>query len=46
MSLTLATNTKDAAESESDATELTPMNVVVNPKTIRPSGKKLAVGKG
>jgi hypothetical protein len=45
MTLTLVTNTKDAAESEGDATELTPMNVVLTPKTSRPSSKKLAVGK-
>jgi hypothetical protein len=37
MTLALATNTKDAAESEGDATALTPMNVVT-PKTIRPLG--------
>jgi hypothetical protein len=45
MTLALATNTKDAAESEGDATALSPMNVVVTPKTIRPSSNKLAVGK-
>jgi hypothetical protein len=45
MTLTLATNTKDAAESEGDTTELTPMSFVVTPKTSRPSSKKLAVGK-
>jgi hypothetical protein len=45
MTLSLATNVKGAAEPEGDITELTPMSVVVNPRTTRPSSKQLAVGK-
>jgi hypothetical protein len=45
MTLSLATDVKGAAESEGDVTELTPMNVLVTPKTTRHSSKKMAVGK-
>jgi hypothetical protein len=32
MTLRLTTNVKDTAESEGDATELTPFDVIVNPQ--------------
>jgi hypothetical protein len=39
MTLSLALNVRDAAESEGDTTELTPMNVVVTFRTTRHSNK-------
>jgi hypothetical protein len=45
VTLSLATGVKDAAGSEGDATELTPMNVLVTPRTSRHSSKNMAVGK-
>jgi hypothetical protein len=44
MTLRLTTNVKDTAESEGDAAELTPINVVT-PRTTRRGSKKLYVGK-
>jgi hypothetical protein len=45
ISLSLATDVKDAAEPEGDAAKLTPMNVLVTPKTTRHRSKKMDVGK-
>jgi hypothetical protein len=45
MTLSLATNVKHTAESGDDVTELTPMNVVVTPRSTRSSSKTLTVGK-
>jgi hypothetical protein len=43
--LSLATNVKDATKSEGDATEPTPVNVIVTPRKTRPSSERLAVRK-
>jgi hypothetical protein len=45
VTLSLASTMKEEAALEGDLTELTPMNVVVTPRTTRASSKKLAVGK-
>lgn len=41
MTHSLATNVKDAFESEVDAAKLTQMNAVVNPRSTTPNSKNL-----